>query len=210
MRRLLIPLVALAVLAFAPAAARADGDPASDVLLLQDSYLPYAPPVSKDVANVLGTLLKQAKAKGFNLKVAIIGSQQDLGSVPQLFGQPQNYADFLEREIAFNSKKMLLVVMPAGYGVSALPQGAGAALNGLHAPASANPDDLARSAIDATVLLAKAAGHPLPKPSVPGGGGGGSSASPVLIFGVPVVLLAVAGVLMTLKRRETERDQART
>ena len=44
MRRALLTAVLIAALAI-PAAARADGDPASDVLLLQDAYLPYSPAV---------------------------------------------------------------------------------------------------------------------------------------------------------------------
>jgi len=46
-------LVALAVLALLPAAAAADGDPASDVLLAQDVYYPYAPKVSKPMSTAL-------------------------------------------------------------------------------------------------------------------------------------------------------------
>jgi hypothetical protein len=211
MRRLLPLLAALVVLASAPAAARADGDPASDVLLLQDSYLPYAPQVSKPVANALNGLLAQVKSKGYEMKVAIIESQQDLGSVPQLFGQPQDYALFLEREISFNSKPHLLVVMPAGYGVANMPAGAPSVIKSLGKPPGTGSDDLARGAIDAVVALSKAAGHPVPKPNVPGGGGGGGSSSPLLIFGVPVLLLALAGLLATLKRRQSEADEpART
>jgi hypothetical protein len=207
MRRLLPLLAALVVLAVAPAAARADGDPASDVLLLQDSYLPYAPQVSRPVGNALNGLLAQAKAKGYEMKVAIIASQQDLGSVPQLFGQPQNYALFLEREISFNSKPHLLVVMPSGYGVANMPAGAPGVIKSLGKPPGSGSDDLARGAIDAVVGLAKAAGHPVAKPNVPGGGGSGGSSSPLIIFGIPVALLVLAGILTTLKRRQAEADE---
>ena len=207
MRRLLPLVAALVVVALAPAVARADGDPASDVLLLQNSYLPYAPQVSKPVANALNSVLTQTKAKGYPIKVAVIASQQDLGSVPQLFGQPQNYALFLEREISFNSKPHLLVVMSSGYGVANMPAGAPAVIKSLGKPSGSSSDDLARGAIDAVVGLSKAAGHPVAKPSVPGGGGSGGSSSPLLIFGIPVLLLVLAGVLTTLKRRQSEADE---
>ena len=42
----------------------------------------------------------------------------DLGVIPELFGQPQNYAKFLDKEISFQGPQPLLVVMPAGYGVA--------------------------------------------------------------------------------------------
>src|SRR3954464_8290388 len=110
MRRALATAVLLAALAL-PAAALADGDPASDVLLLQDSYLPYSPEVPKPVTDALNRTLKQVRAKGYPLKVAVIASKQDLGAVPQFFGRPQPYATFLESEIKFNKAKPLLVVM---------------------------------------------------------------------------------------------------
>ena len=42
--------------------------------------------------------------------------------MPQYFDKPQSYAPFLESEIAFNSKKPLLTVMPSGYGFAGLPR----------------------------------------------------------------------------------------
>src|SRR5688572_20821432 len=93
---------ALAVLSVLPAVARADGDPASDVLLFQDSYLPYRPKVPQNVADGLNETLEKMRAKGYKLKVAVIASQNDLGSIPTFFGRPQEYADHLQREIAFN------------------------------------------------------------------------------------------------------------
>src|SRR4051812_43228004 len=117
MRRALVTAVLLA-LTLPAAPARADGDPASDVLLLQDVFTPYQPEVPKPVVNGLSATLKKARAAGYPLKVAVIASKNDLGSVPQFFGRPQPYATFLEREIAFNKPEPLLTVMPAGYGVA--------------------------------------------------------------------------------------------
>src|SRR3954465_10533953 len=133
MRRAFLTAILLAALAL-PAAARADGDPASDVLLLQDSFLPYAPTVPKPVADGLSATLKQARAAGYPLKVAIVATDRDLGSGPQFFGKPQPYASFLEREIAFNKPEPLLVVMPAGYGTAALGPEPGKALDRLPPP----------------------------------------------------------------------------
>src|SRR3712207_4338474 len=115
MRRALALAATLATLAV-PATALADGDPASDVLLVQDVYSPYQPKIPKPVSDALNATLKKARAAGYPLKVAIIATKNDLGSVPQFFARPQPYAQFLEREIAFNQKVPLLIVMPNGFG----------------------------------------------------------------------------------------------
>src|SRR4051794_23606209 len=101
MRRVLVIGLLLAGFVL-PAAPRAEGARASDVLLLQDSSLPYSPKVPKPVADALSATLKKSRQAGYPLKVAIIATKNDLGSVPQFFGRPQPYASFLEREIAFN------------------------------------------------------------------------------------------------------------
>jgi hypothetical protein len=207
--RLLPVLVATAALAIAPPAAEADGDPASDVLLLQDVYLPYAPGVPGPLGKTITSLLKTTRKAGFPLKVAIVADPKDLGAVPQFFGKPQQYAPFLQSEIAFNSKRPLLVVMPAGYGAAALPKGSETGLQGLAPPKSASGEDLGRSAIGAIVKLSAAAGHPVPQPKLPAsGGGGGGSTSPLIIFGVPVALLALGGVLAALRRRQDATAEA--
>jgi hypothetical protein len=194
-----------------PAApAHADGDPASDVLLLQDVSLPYAPGVPPALGKTITDLVKTTRAKGFPLKVAIIAQPKDLGAVPQFFDKPQSYAPFLQSEIAFNSKKPLLVVMPAGYGAAALPTGTQDALEGLDPPKSASGEDLGRAAVTAIVKLSEAAGHPVPTPKLPkeSGGGGGGGTSPLLVFGVPVALLAIGGVLAAIRRRQDAATEA--
>jgi hypothetical protein len=197
-------LAVAAALAIAPSAAEADGDPASDVLLLQDVYLPYAPGVPPQLGRTITALLKTTRKAGFPLKVAVIADPQDLGAVPQLFGKPQQYAGFLQSEISFNSKRPLLVVMPAGYGAASLPKGSETGLQGLSPPKSSGGEDLGRAAITAIVKLSAAAGHPVPAPKLPSGtgGGGGGGTSPLIVFGVPVALLALGGVLAALRRRQ--------
>jgi hypothetical protein len=202
-------LAVAAMLAAAPAPAIADGDPASDVLLLQDVYLPYAPGVPAPLGKAITNLLKTTRKAGFPLKVAIIAEPRDLGAVPEFFGRPQAYAPFLEREIAFNTKKPLLVVMAAGYGGAALPSGTETALQGLEAPKTGTGDELGRAAVEAILKLSRAAGHPVPAPKLPASsGGGGGGTSPVVVFGVPVALLALGGLLMALRRRQDTRTEA--
>jgi hypothetical protein len=209
MRRALATACLLASLAL-PAAASADGDPASDVLLLQDTYLPYTPQVPKPLGDALTRMLNAGKKKGFKLKVAVIATKNDLGSVPQFFGRPQPYAAFLQSEIAFNKPKPLLVVMPGGFGTAELGPGAAGALQGVKPPASASGDDMGRAAIDATLKLAKASGVSLPAPTLPksSSGGGGGGTSPAIVFGVPVLLLALGGVLAALRSRQTREAEA--
>jgi hypothetical protein len=206
MRRALATAVLFVVLAV-PSAALADGDPPSDVLLLQDVYLPYQPVVPKPVENALKAAVKQLRAKGYPLKVAVIASQTDLGSVPQYLGRPGAYAPFLESEIKFNKAKPLLVVMQDGYGTAETSPAVAASIAGLDKPSSGSADALGRAAIDGVLKIAAATGHPLPKPKLPAssGGGGGGGTSPAIIFGVPVLLLAIGGGLAMLRARQAER-----
>ncbi len=105
--------------AVAAPAARADGDPASDVLLYQHAFFPYAAPSSGAKAELLGAVAA-AKRAGFTVRVAVIQSKQDLGADPELFAQPQLYAKFLDAELR-STRYLggLIVVMPQGFGVAA-------------------------------------------------------------------------------------------
>jgi hypothetical protein len=160
--------------------------------------------VPTPLGKTITDLLKTTRKKGFPLKVAVIAQPKDLGAVPQFFDKPQSYAPFLQSEIAFNSRKPLLIVMPAGYGAAALPVGTQDALQGLDPPKSANGEDLGRATVAAIVKLSVAAGHPVPTPKLPTatGGGGGGGTSPLIVFGVPVALLALGGVLAAIRRRQ--------
>jgi LPXTG-motif cell wall-anchored protein len=209
-RRRVLPLLLLFAATLAPASqAEANGDPASDVLLLQDVYLPYAPGIPPALGKTITDLLKTTRKAGFPLKVAIIAQPKDLGAVPQFFDKPTSYAPFLQSEIAFNSKKPLLIVMPAGYGLAALPKGTEDALEGLDPPESADGEDLGRAAVMAIVKLSEEVGRPVPAPKLPEGtGGGGDGTSPLLVFGVPVALLALGGLLAALRRRQDATAEA--
>jgi hypothetical protein len=101
------------------AAARADGDPASDVLVA-------APPLFLSVDSgatygqklALQGQLRRAAEHGFALRVAVIATRSDLGSVTALWGHPETYAEFLGRELSLDYHGELLVVMPDGFGVT--------------------------------------------------------------------------------------------
>jgi hypothetical protein len=203
-RRRLAALCALVALLSGlalPVGALADGDPASDVLIGQNVYSPYQPRLAPNLMRALDDLTKATAKAGFPVKVALIASPNDLGVVPNLFGKPQEYANFLGPEIQYNKVQPVLVVMPAGFGTFKGPPSAPTALKGL-VVAGPGPDDLARAAIPAVVKLSAAAGHPVPTPKIPGaarksGGGGGGSA---LIFAAPILLLVLGGAFFATRR----------
>lgn len=131
------------------------------------------------------------------------------------------------------TKLRLLVVMPAGVALARSPTpkelrnpppplpGAGSfapevtpitsvpPLGGVSIPEGADNNDLARVAIAAVPKLAKAAGRSV-KPASAASlkcSGGGGGISPALIFGIPVVVLAIgAAVLAIVQRRRASPD----
>jgi hypothetical protein len=198
---------ALAVLLLAaallPATAFADGDPASDVLLGENVFYPYSPPTSKSLQTTLNAETAAAKKAGLPLKVALIGSPVDLGVIPDLFGKPQQYTNFLDQEISFHTKQPLLVVMAAGYGTQGLDPAATTAVAGLPKPAGRSNDDLARAAITAVAKVAAASGHPFKGvPGVSGSSGSGSSATTILVVVLALAGLATAAALVVVRRRQ--------
>ncbi len=199
--------IALALLIcglLAPAGAFADGDPASDTLLGQNVFYPYAPPVSASVQRTLDAETAATKKAGFPIKVALIAAPTDLGVIPSLFGKPQQYADFLDQEISFVGKQHLLVVMSNGYGTEGFTGPGKLAAAGLKPPAGKTSTELAQAAVVAVDKLAAASGHPIKGvPGVPGNssGGGSSSTTPILIGLIAAVLVVVAALAVLRRRR---------
>jgi hypothetical protein len=113
---------ALAVLAVvltaaaAAQAARADGDPASDYLLGSKVFLPYDAKFPAKQSAELTALIAAANKAGFAIRVAVISSAYDMGSVTTLWRKPRTYAKFLGLELGFVYKQRLLVVMANGFG----------------------------------------------------------------------------------------------
>jgi MYXO-CTERM domain-containing protein len=193
-------LVAVLIPTLAPGPARADGDPASDVLLGESVFYPYSPAVSAGLQKRLNAEAAAASRAHFPVKVALIARPADLGAITVLFGKPQQYAAFLDQEISFlDVKPLLLVVMPNGYGVQHLGPSATRAAATLKKPAGATTDDLARAAILAVPKLAAAAGHPIGSVSSGSGSGG---PSPPLAAGV-LAAAAIAGAAVVRRRRGT-------
>jgi hypothetical protein len=116
MRRLVVATL-LASCCLAVPSAHADGDPASDYLLTLNTFIPFDAKVPEADAEVLNKIVVDAKEKGYEIRVALIAKQFDLGAVPSLWRKPKTYARFLGQELFFVYKGRLLTVMPNGYGV---------------------------------------------------------------------------------------------
>jgi hypothetical protein len=185
-------LTALAAfLLAAPAAAFANGDPASDVLLQAKVYFPTQR-VSVQAANSLKAVVQKANAKGYPIRVALIKDETDLGTVPNLLNQPQKYSEFLAPEIRFAYKGDLLVVMPTGLGVTQTDEtpAPAKAIEGMQVEAGGSPDGLALTAQEAVARLAAAAGHPLEVAKRKSAGGGAATG---IIVAVALLLAGLLG-----------------
>jgi hypothetical protein len=154
-RRALVLAAVAATVALRVPVSHADGDPASDTLLEQNVFFPYAAP-SSPVRLAVQQAVAGVYARGNRIKVAVIYDQTDLGSIPSLFGRPGDYAQFLGIELGLWYVGPLLVVMPTGFGIydggrsTASEQ---AVLAQLHVDGS-SPDGLTRSATTAVQHLA--------------------------------------------------------
>ena len=144
-------LAALAVIATGAALSapvvRADGDPASDYLLLQNVYLPVQAP-SQAASAALEHAADDVYAHGDRVKVALIYTVDDLGAIPTLYGKPDDYAHYLGVELGLWYLGPLLVVMPTGFGVYDGGRSTAAEEQVLHSVplTAASSDDLTRAA----------------------------------------------------------------
>lgn len=215
-KSLLASLLVVSALAGPVTLALADVDPASDVLLLQNVFVPYKPKVCTQLKDQLTSLTDKTKAAGYPLKVAIIGSRQDLGGAPQFFANPQGYAKFLGQELSVFGpdvgkdlqKTPLLVVMPKGFGTYQVDPKAAAAAKTVSIPSNADSNALAKAAVLAIPKMATAAGHPVAaeKPA----SGCTKKGTSFLVFLAPIVVLLIGGLLLRygLRPRRAETGSA--
>jgi hypothetical protein len=220
--RLVALVAALALLTF-PAVARADGDPASDILLAQDVFFPYAPMTAPRLSDALTKLLERTRSSGYPMKVALIESEGDLGANADLFGRPLDYANLLAEELRTlrhgrpgDEELHLLVVMPVGFSGSGLGDRVDEALAPVRIEAAAQSDGLARAAIEAVARLASVNGHSTPIPpeaklALAPRDESTERSSPsvlpfVLPFGVVTIASAIAGLVAARRRRQAERS----
>ncbi len=172
--------------------ARADGDPASDYLLTRSTFVPPDLGISTADAARLSTTVALARSHGYPIRVALIGSAYDLGSVGALDRKPKLYARFLGEELKLVYHDPLLIVMPNGFGVAragkALPAGQ-RVLDRLPAPGAHGPQ-LVQAGIDGVRALAAASGVRVPASQPASTGGGGRGALVWVLVGAAAVGLA--------------------
>ncbi|MBV8999879.1 MAG: hypothetical protein JO304_12510 [Solirubrobacterales bacterium] len=187
------------VLIALPAPARADGDPASDVLATQTLFLPQDAAIPIAQQQQLAELVQLAARRGYPLRVALIASRSDLGSVTELWRQPQTYARFLGQELSLVYRSPLLVVMPNGFGL----YNAGGSSGALgEVSVGAGGAAFASAALTAIQRLAAAAGHPVtvPPPAATQGRSSGSDTIAIVAFAVGAALTALAWTASLLAR----------
>ena len=163
------------------------------MLATQTLFLPQDAGFSAAQQAQLSTLLASAQRSGLRIRVAIVASPSDLGSISELWRQPQAYAHFLGQELGLVYRGTLLVVMPNGYGLYGVG-GVPTPSAGLNTTGQASAA-LAESAISAVRRLARASGHPLPLPVVRAPVPPASSAAaPWAAFGAGLLLIALAWI----------------
>jgi hypothetical protein len=189
-----------------PGAARANGDPASDVLLTDRVFLPFEAPISNSAQKDLRDTVVEANDKGFKIRVAVIAFTSDLGTATALWGHPEDYSKFLGKEIAFVTTDPLLVSMPAGFGFYDQDRPVAQEQQVLAKVQPGKiPTALAESTTAAVRALAAAKGIALPKPS-----SGSSATRDRLILGAAVLafLLVLVFPARLLRRRSRGGGQS--
>jgi hypothetical protein len=198
-------LAAVGLFLALPGAARANGDPASDYLLVRDSFLPFASGIDKRAAERLDETLKAAAKAGYKIKAAIILAPSDLGTAFSLFRQPGHYAQFLGLELKFVYGGRLLVVMPNGYGyaVGGKPDVKSIRVLKRLPPPGADATKQVEAATVAIRRLAAANGHRIEVSS----GGGSQTRDRITIAAAATAGIAVIAAI-ALYRRQRKRTSA--
>jgi hypothetical protein len=207
--------VALALGIVAPAA-KADGDPASDYLVSQQVFLSYDAKIPTELQTKLLAAVASANRNGFPVRVALIWSSYDLGSVAGLFGKPRSYARFLDIEDSkcwwggkcgagrFKTTTRLIVVMPQGLGFAQWKHKPAAGYRTLAGiKVTHTPAGLAMAATTAVVRLASAAGVKVSTsggPPAPTGGDSGNNRIEILLAVVGALLLGASARFLIRRR----------
>jgi hypothetical protein len=197
--------------------AEADGDPASDYLVGQQVFLSYDAKIPPAQQRRLVAAVASANRSGFPVRVALIWSSYDLGSVPELFGKPKTYARFLDAEDSkcwwggscgsgrFKTTTRLLVVMPNGLGFAQWKHNPSGGYRTLaDVKVTRTPAGLAGAATTAVIKLAAAAGVKVStsgEAPLPGQSGGEGTNRIEIIVAVGVALLLGAAARLLIRRR---------
>jgi len=210
-----VKLAALAAAAFVACAlaqsARADGDPASDYLVVQKVFIPYDAKFPAKRQAELTALVSSANKAGFKIRVALIWSDYDLGAVTSLWRKPRTYARFLGLELGFIYKQRLLIVMPNGFGFN-YPKHSTTAEYALLStiPISRQGSGLISAAEAAVQKLAAAAGVKVSTPAhVTTPAQRNAHDRVVILVAVAAALALAAAARFLLRRRSCDADPKR-
>ncbi|HVS85325.1 MAG TPA: cell wall synthesis protein CwsA [Gaiellaceae bacterium] len=208
---LVVAIVAALAAGLSATPARADGDPASDFLIVEKTFLPYDAKIPKPKQRALEAAVQSANAQGYKIRVALIWTDYDLGAVTALWHKPRRYATFLGIELSYYYKGRVLIVMPNGFGITWRKHDTAADYDTLDSVSIAKtPAGLADAATQAVEKLAAAAGVTV---SVAGGSASTSPAKSedrdriVLIAAVLLAVLLGAAARFLIRRR-TARPQS--
>lgn len=189
-------IVALAA-AWGAAGALADGDPASDVLISQNVFVPLELNIDRQT-ELLGALLADSAKAGFPIRVALIDAPDDLGTVTALWRNPTGYSKYLGTELSLAFTGQVAVVMPDGIGVwpGRFAPTRAEAVVASQLPAPGSGTALVTAAIAAVERLAAAEGHPLSTTGIrvvaPAAASGSGQAAELLALGLGGVLILLA------------------
>jgi hypothetical protein len=166
-------LLAAVTSAVAASSARANGDPASDVLPFTPVFLSIKNPNTSPAGRDLLAVTRAAAKKKRPIRVAVISEPSDLGLIQSLWQKPQPYAEFLGKELFQFGKYngTLVVSMPNGFGVNGPDAAKGKpALARLPKPNTNDLERLGEDTADAVRAVAAANGYVLPASSASGSG----------------------------------------
>jgi len=118
MRRLVAPVAAaLAAAGVLAVQASAHGDPASEYLVDHQAFFPIYETLPQETQLKLAALVREANARGFPIRIAVVGDKRDLGTEGDAWRKPQTYATALDQDLVYYFKGRVLVVMPNGFGL---------------------------------------------------------------------------------------------
>jgi hypothetical protein len=195
---LLLAVVAAAVLA---GGARANGDPASDVLPFSNAYLSITDPRTSSAGHDLIAVTAAAAKQKHPIKVAVIAQPSDLGLIQSMWRRPQPYAEFLGKELFqfAHYKGTTLIAMPNGYGIYGPDAAKGKpALARLPKPRTSDLEMLGEDGANAVRKVAVANGYVVPASS---GGSGSGTPSWLIILAAFAGAALVGGAAFVALRR---------
>jgi hypothetical protein len=199
---LLVTLASIGAGALA-SSARADADPASDVLYAQSVFYSFAQLPSQAAQKRLNDVVANAKNAGYPIRVALIAKPTDLGGVTALYGKPRQYARFLGLELTFFYRENLLIVMPQGLGFYRPGTDTAPSYATLRSVrVQSGTDGLADTAVEAIARLARKAGHPIDVPAKGSSDSGHSGRNRLIILLGAMILAPVLAAAYLLRIRK--------